>query len=108
MGKYNVEVTITAEVTYTVEVEADSESKADDLATAQWRTMTPDDFQVEKGYIINWETEAEQQTHNCDECGKEYPVTTGRTLSTEAWKEDQDYCAECGAKIEAEERGKAS
>jgi hypothetical protein len=104
MGKYKVEVTVKAEVTYTVEVEASSERKAEDLAAGMWREKTPDDFQVAKGYITDWQTEAEQQTHDCEECGKEYAVTTAAALSTEAWKEDQDYCAECGAKIQAEER----
>lgn len=72
--KYKVEVTVTAQVTYEVEVEASSESKAEDIATGMWRTATPDDFQVEKGYITNWEVDSIQNlTWECEACEKEIP-----------------------------------
>lgn len=69
MPKFMVAVTITAKCTYEVEVEASSESKAEDEATAIWREKTPEDFQVDKGYIEDWDTEIEQLTFECEDCG---------------------------------------
>lgn len=72
--KYQVEVTVYAQCTYTVEVEASSESKAEDIATGMWREKTPSDFQVEKGYINNWEVDSiKNLTWECEACEKEIP-----------------------------------
>ena len=107
--KYIVEVTVKAEVTYTVEVEESSESKAEDAACGMWRTEAPSDFQVEKGYITDWEVEVEQQTQECEECGKEYAVPTSDNPDAPlAWKEDYCYCAECGEQILAKESAEVS
>jgi len=75
MSKYTVQVTITAKTSYTVEIDTDTEANAETIASSQWRERLPEDFQVEKGYITGWETEAEQLTAECPECGKEHAVT---------------------------------
>ena len=69
--KYSIEVTITAQCSYTVQVEADSEYKAELEAGSRWRNELPDDFQVDKGYITDSETEATQLTWCCDECSED-------------------------------------
>ena len=71
MAKYMVQVTVTASCTYEVEVESSTEWKAEDEASGMFRDMLPDDFQVAKGYITDWETEAEQLTWECEECEKQ-------------------------------------
>lgn len=107
--KYKVKVIIKAEVEYEVEVDADSEHKAEDIATGMWREKTPDDFQVNKGYITDWEVdETEQLTYYCVECDKEYSAKWRlRGIGPkplQPWEEDQDYCEECGPKVEAREK----
>jgi hypothetical protein len=97
VGKFNVQVIITAQCEYTVEVDADSEDQAEDRALKLWRDKTPEDFQVEKGYITDWETEAEQLTAECPDCNTEHAMD-------DSWNEDRDYCAACGAKLEELER----
>lgn len=69
--KYKVKVTITAQCSYEVEVDERSESMAVDAACAMWRDQLPNDFQVEKGYITDWEDETEQLTFKCEECAVE-------------------------------------
>jgi hypothetical protein len=70
--KYKVDVTVKAEFTYQVEVEAPSEARAEDEATGMWRSEMPDDFQVNKGYVTNWDVDdIEQLTWECSDCGKQ-------------------------------------
>lgn len=95
--KYKVQVTVKAECTYTVEVEERSEAVAEDAATALWRTELPDDFQVEKGYITDWEIEEiENLTWECSECEKE--------ITREQSEKNDGICDECNAEHEAEEK----
>jgi hypothetical protein len=67
--KYKVTVKLTAEVEYETEVEASSWEKAEDAAMSQWREKTPSDFQVDKGYITNWEVDSTQASWECHDCG---------------------------------------
>lgn len=93
--KYKVEVTVKAEMTYTVEVEERDEATAEEAACAMWRTETPDDFQVDKGYITDWEIESiENLTWECAECEKEIPYSE--------YAQNDGECAECYARVEAE------
>lgn len=118
MAKFKIKVTVTAQCDYEVEVDERTEAKAEATACGLWREKMPEDFQVEKGYTTNWETEVEQLTADCPECGVEHRIGTSEyghrhivegVLVTrpdvEWWLEDQDYCAACGAKIEEEEKG---
>jgi rRNA maturation endonuclease Nob1 len=99
MAKFKIEVTIVAKCSYEVEVEASDESKAEDIATGLWREELPDDFQVAKGYITDWEIEdTEQLTAVCERCDVEYPLLD--------WPDDSDFCTPCGAKILEEEKAK--
>lgn len=94
--KYKVQVTVKAEVTYTVEVEERSESIAETAACAMWRTQLPDDFQVEKGYITDWEIEKiENLTWECTECDKE--------ITGEESNRNHGLCDACEAEWKAEE-----
>ena len=120
MAKYKVKVRVIAAVEYEVEIDScgpRAESKAEDEATALWRVKTPEDFQVDKGYITDWETETEQLTADCPGCGVEHAVATAensgmiaqgakfvRDAGAAWWWEDDEYCARCGAAIEAAER----
>jgi hypothetical protein len=106
VAKFKIEVKIKAEFSYEVEVDHDSEANAEDEALAQWRERLPEDFQVEKGYITDWETEIEQLTAICPQCGTEHTIPTAdRNLAgSDCWHEDQDYCKPCGAKIELEDK----
>lgn len=93
--KYKVEVTIKAEVSYTAEVEAASEGEAESLATMLWREKTPDDFQVEKGYITDWEIDSvDNLTWECGECEKE--------ISYEESARNRGDCDACAAEWKAE------
>lgn len=98
MAKFRVKVKIIAECEYTLDVEHETDFGAEDAALNQWRDKLPSDFQVDKGYITGWETEAEQQTAVCPDCGLEHTLADAN-----CWPEDPDYCKPCGAKIEAEE-----
>jgi hypothetical protein len=94
MPKFKVEVTVIAECTYTVEVEESNERIAEDQAHGMWGEMLPEDFQVSKGYITDWDTETTQLTWECVECEAEI---------TEQQSHDQDeMCAACFKKAEAE------
>jgi predicted RNA-binding Zn-ribbon protein involved in translation (DUF1610 family) len=140
MAKFKIRVTIKAECTYEVEMDESTEAKAEDAATLIWREKVPEDFQVEKGYITNWELETEQLTAICPDCGIEHAILhddlpvcycgqfghnpytgspenpKGRALlhphlivngvctPEPWWWDDNEYCAACGAKIEAEEK----
>ena len=106
MAKYKVTIKVKAEVEYTVEVEADREHEAEDLAISMDQQMLPSDFQVNKGYITDWETEEiEQLTFVCQRCDKEYPMLDWlkHPDAIRPWSEDDDFCAPCGVEIEAEE-----
>lgn len=106
MAKFKMKVIIKAQVEYEVEVEAATEWEAEDRATGMWRQMTPDDFQVEKGYITDWDVDhTEQLTADCERCGIEYPLLdfAKHPEARQPWKEDNDFCAPCGVEIEAEE-----
>lgn len=111
MPKFRIAVKIKAEVEYTVEVEAATEFEAEDKATGLWAEKTPSDFDVNKGYITDWEVEnTEQLTHVCERCDMEYPADVNTIINGEGplplrpWKEDQDYCEMCGPIIEVEEK----
>jgi hypothetical protein len=117
VAKFKIKVKITAECEYEVEVDHDSQGNAEDEAMSLWREELPEDFQVEKGYITNWDVETEQQTAICPECGVEHRIGTadygqrhiveGALVTrpdVEWWIEDQDYCAPCGAKTELEDK----
>ena len=99
--KYKFNYTLTATKTYSYEIDAPNYRKAEneayDRAIGDF-TATGDDAE-EDGIDF------EQLTCNCEECGKEYPIPTAdNPIAPQAWKEDYEYCAECGAKIEAEDR----
>lgn len=105
MATYRVKVIIRAEVEYEAEVEASSEHEAEDKATGLWREKTPDDFQVSKGYITDWDAdEVEQLTHVCEDCGVEYPADRNFIINGEGpmpllphpW--DSERCLPCGNK----------
>jgi hypothetical protein len=118
MSKFKIRVTVKAECSYEVEVEASAEHEAEDAAARLWRDRLPDDFQVAKGYITDWETETEQLTAICPECGVEHDVPHDDTRTCHCadaggpphiiindkcvpspwWREDQEFCAACGAK----------
>ena len=93
MSKFKVKVTIKAECEYEVEVDSENEDQAEDCALKMWREKVPEDFQVEKGYITDWDIEAEQLTAVCPDCNSEHAMADG-------WSEDGAYCKSCGAKIE--------
>jgi hypothetical protein len=89
MAKFKVKVTVTAQCEYEVEVEAATESDAEDRAHENWRAMLPEDFQVEKGYITDWDTEAEQLTWECVVCDKE--------ISEADYRKFDEMCESCEA-----------
>jgi ribosomal protein S27AE len=102
--KFKVKVTITAKRTYHYELDAASQRKAEDAAVDKAIGefhVTADDIED------NTDVETEQQTRNCARCGKEFHLhTADRSLAeSEAWYEDDDYCAKCGATIVSEEAG---
>jgi rubrerythrin len=86
---YKVLVTVTAQIEYEVMVDSASESDAEDEAVARYRRELPDDFQVEKGYITNFETEAEQLSWECYECGV--------TVTRETYSQNDEMCSVCFA-----------
>jgi predicted RNA-binding Zn-ribbon protein involved in translation (DUF1610 family) len=106
MPIFRVEVKVIAEYTYVLDVDARNEERAESIACGResMANHLPEDFQVEKGYCT-FEVESDQLTAICPECGEEHPIpndNTGHTIP-EAWHEDYEYCAPCGAKIEAAE-----
>jgi len=140
MAKFKIKVTVKAQCDYEVEVDHTSEANAEDEATSLWREKMPEDFQVEKGYVTDWEVETEQLTADCPGCGVEHPILTNDTPVCHCgqfghnpyagtpenpdgraplrphlivngvctpepwWWDDNEYCAACGAKMEAEEK----
>ncbi len=92
--KFKVQVIVKAETGYEVEIDADSEIQAEDFAVDQWRTKLPDDFQVDKSYITDWETEAEQLSWECMECGRE--------ITREQYLAKDEMCPECFLEAEAQ------
>lgn len=103
MAKFRVKVKIKAEYDYEVEMDTDTEKQAENGATDLWREKMPEDFQVEKGYITAWKTEAEQLTAICPGCDKEHTIDTADNHG-DCWHQDYEYCKPCGAKMEAEEK----
>jgi hypothetical protein len=101
MAKFKVTVTVTASANYTVEVEARDWHRAEELAVGEYADKSPSDFSVDKGYITGWDTESEQLTANCPDCGVEHGLNKA---AGECWQEDQDYCLPCGKLIEDKER----
>jgi hypothetical protein len=96
MSKYKIEVTVTAACTYNVEVEASSEAKAENLAIGMWRKMLPEDFQVEKGYITDWDVDdTEQLTWECSECGIQ--------ISEDDSRKNDELCDACNELSKAED-----
>jgi hypothetical protein len=93
--KYSVEVTITASCTYTVEVEGCSEYDAENRAHEQWRERMPSDFQVEKGYVTNWDTDTTQLTWECEECDK--------GISEDESRRNDGLCTACNREHEKTE-----
>jgi hypothetical protein len=90
MANFKVVVELTARVQYEVMVEdVDSELEAEIRAINQWREKLPEDFQVDKGYIENWETEAEQTSWDCQECHEDIP--------REEYEEFDEMCGRCYA-----------
>lgn len=116
MAKFKIAVKIKAEFEYEVEVDARREFEAEDKATGMWAEMLPSDFQVNKGYITDWDVENTQQlTYVCEDCEREYPAEpqivnllngAEGPYPLMPWREDSDYCEECGVKIQAEEDAK--
>lgn len=74
MAKFKIRVTVKAECAYGIEVDADTVGKAEDAASRQWRDKLPEDFQVEKGYVTEWDIETEQLTAICPGCGIEHAI----------------------------------
>lgn len=95
MSKFKVKVKVTAACEYEVEVHTSTKAQSENTATGLWREKLPEDFQVEKGYITDWEIETEQLTAECPDCNTEHTMA-------DSWSEDRDYCKSCGAKIETE------
>jgi hypothetical protein len=89
MAKYKVRMTITAVCEYEVEVEESSESLAENVAVGLWREKLPDDFQVAKGYITDWESEVEQLTWECVSCEK--------VISEAEYRDHDEMCVSCEA-----------
>jgi hypothetical protein len=106
VAKFKVKVEVIAKWSYEVEVDESTEAKAEDVAGRQWQSHMPTDFQVNEGYISDWEMESEQLTADCPGCGIEHTVPTAeRNLAeSDCWHEDQEYCKPCGAKIELEDK----
>jgi hypothetical protein len=88
MPRFKIRVVVRAECEYEVEVEAPLEHLAEDDATAMWRDKLPDDFQVEKGYITDWDCEeVTQLTWECEECSAVIPEAE--------WKACDELCLKC-------------
>jgi predicted RNA-binding Zn-ribbon protein involved in translation (DUF1610 family) len=136
MAIFKIEVTAIAKTTYTVEVDAPTEAQAESVATSReiFNASTPEEFQVD-AKNCEFEFYTEQLTDECPECGLDHPIPTCDTkycfdmnhehkqdhqlykrfyilvdgVCTPApwWVEDLEYCASCGAKIEAREAAEA-
>ena len=119
MAKFKVKVKVIAACEYEVEVEDANccNSHAEIAAENLWPQKLPSDFRVASGYITEFETDSEQLTADCPSCFVEHRIGTADYASTaivdgklitrpdvEWWVEDNEYCAACGAKIEAEEK----
>jgi hypothetical protein len=101
--KFKVAVTLNVEKTYSFEVESSKESKAEDLAMDKAIEAFRSDFNSKLDLYDTTEFLTEKITSECEECGTEYVVD-----SPEAWFEDNDFCAQCGAKILEEEKTKGA
>jgi hypothetical protein len=125
MAIFRMEVTAIARTTYTVDVDASTEKEAKTIATSReiFNASTPEEFQVD-AKNCEFEFDTEKLTTECPECGIEHPIPTKDTERCSCWAfdfknhlhaegiciplpwcyEDEEYCASCGAKIEAAER----
>lgn len=106
MAKFKVKVRIYAEQEYEIEVDQRTEPQAEQKAASQWRDKMPSDFQISEGYITKWEFETDQLTAECPRCFTEHTIPSDNLSHADAdsWREDYEYCAACGAKIEEEEK----
>jgi hypothetical protein len=103
MSKFKIKVTLTETKTYSYEIDAPKQCKAEDEACD--RAITAFINSCDHTTDDDVEIETEQQTKQCEECGTEYEIQTpDRSEAPGAWHEDDDWCAKCGAKIEAEDR----
>lgn len=93
MPKFRVEVTVTKSDTYEMEVEADSEGQAEREAELAWRDHTSENFQVDKP--DTWDSETEQLSWNCVECGVE--------ITKEQNRKGNEMCEKCVAAYDASE-----
>jgi hypothetical protein len=94
MAKFKIDITVVAACTYTVEMDYPNEDRANDEAVALWREQLPEDFQVDKGYITDWQIDTRQLTWNCVGCGAE--------IAEQQDREQDEMCAACFAKAEVE------
>jgi hypothetical protein len=93
MPKFRVEVTVTKSDTYEMEVEANSEGQAERHAELAWRDHTSENFQVDKP--DTWESETEQLSWNCVECGVE--------ITKEQNSNGDEMCEKCVDAYDASE-----
>ncbi len=92
MANYRVVVELTARFEYEVEIEVEGNAnyrEAEEAAINLWREKMPVDFQVEKGYITQWEAEAEQKSWQCAECGVE--------IDSDLYDYKDQMCESCSA-----------
>jgi hypothetical protein len=106
VAKFVVKVTITAKISYEVEVDETTEPLAEQAAISLWKDEVPLDFRVNEGYVTAWDTETDQLTAECPRCFTEHTIPSDNLshAASDSWHEDFEYCAACGAKIEAEEK----
>jgi predicted RNA-binding Zn-ribbon protein involved in translation (DUF1610 family) len=135
MAIFRVEVTAIARRTYTVDVEAPDEETAETVASSReiFGKNTPEEFQVDAKDCA-FDFDSQQLTDECPECGESHAVmhddlatcycekfvtqpnlpgylrvhllVDGVCTPAPWWAQDQEVCAACGAKIEAEEKAK--
>jgi hypothetical protein len=109
MARFKVRVKVMAAVEYDIEVDAATENKAEQKATTRQnvRDHLPSDFAVAYGYITDTEIDkTDRLTYVCEHCETEYAADVDPVKQPEAlqpWTEDQDFCANCGPLIVAEE-----
>ena len=94
MPRFKVVVIVKAECQYECEVEAEAEHEAENKAISLDRELLPSDFQVEKGYINDWDVETTQLTWECVECGKE--------ISEQQWRKGDELCPVCFTTVDCE------
>ena len=108
--KFKVKITLQVRQTFTYEIDERNQRRAEDVACDR----AVDEFRISTAIANDpddvYDIETEQLTEDCEECGVEYPLGVayipGHSDETapRAWEEDQDFCAKCGAEIEAKEK----